>query len=385
MMKPASFLLSAIALAACGSPLGPTISGKVMSVSAGLVHTCAVTTDGVAYCWGANSSGELGIGAADLVLHAAPVAVSGGLRFASLSVGGDHACGVTSAGAAYCWGGNGYGGLGDGTTTTRPSPTAVAGGLTFVGVSAAGQYLEGDLNGGHSCGVTVARAAYCWGLAPGLASPAAVAGGLAFAAVSTFDDIGGSYHVCGITPVGAGYCWGADYFGQLGDGALNFATSPVPVRGFTFAVISAGGEHTCGVTTDGVAYCWGSNSFGQLGNGAPDFSSHSVPAAVTGGLFFVTVSTGGFHTCGITTGGTTYCWGSNSSGQLGIGVVDLTPHPTPALVAGGLVFAAISAGVSHTCGVTTGGTAYCWGSNTSGQLGNGSTVSSSRPTAVAGQ
>jgi len=157
--------------------------------------------------------GELGDGTT--VERTSPTPVAGGLTFAQLGrVGFYHTCGVTFDGAAYCWGDNTWGQLGDGTTTWEPSPVLVAGGLTFAAVSA-GSY--------HTCGVTSGGAAYCWGgnsageLGDGTftqrTSPVAVAGGLMFATVSAGDS-----HTCGVTTGGAAYCWGDNPSGQLGNG-----------------------------------------------------------------------------------------------------------------------------------------------------------------------
>ncbi len=250
-------------------PLPEAVAGGLTfaSIDAGLDHTCGVTTGGAAYCWGFNALGELGIGATDTFLHPTPLAVSGGLTFAALGVGGDHSCGVTPVGVAYCWGGNSAGGLGDSTTlNNRASPVAVVGGLTFASVRAAGTYLEGDLNSGNSCGLTSGGAAYCWGQ-DRTASPAPVTGGLTFTSISTFDDVAGGWHVCGVTPAGAAYCWGSNYTGALGDGTTMLRTVPTAViGGLRFSSISAGGGHTCGITTTGVGYCWGFGFSGALGN-----------------------------------------------------------------------------------------------------------------------
>src|SRR5439155_7778918 len=95
--------------------------------------TCGVTTSGAAYCWGLR--GQLGDGTSGTD-RLTPVAVSGGLTFAAVSARGFHTCGVTTSGAAYCWGTNGSGELGNGTRTGSLIPVAVSGGLTFAAVSA---------------------------------------------------------------------------------------------------------------------------------------------------------------------------------------------------------------------------------------------------------
>jgi alpha-tubulin suppressor-like RCC1 family protein len=188
-----------------------------------------------------------------------------------------------------------------------------------------------------------------------------------------------------VTTGGAAYCWGDNTYGQIGDGSQTSRPSPVAVAGgFTFASLSTFVNHTCGVTAGGRAYCWGYNINGQLGDGT--MTNRSAPVAVTGNLSFVAVSGGLYHTCGVTTGGAAYCWGANSFGQLGIGAVDQALHTAPVAVGGGLTFASVSAGYYHTCGVTTGGVAYCWGDNTSGQLGTAAAAfNSAVPVAVAGQ
>src|SRR2546426_787967 len=129
-------------------------------------------------------------------------------------------------------------------------------------------------------------------------------------------------HDCMVTSGGAAYCWGGNGSGQLGDGSTTDSKTPVPVAGgLEFTTVSASGlrvesDHTCGVTTNGTTYCWGANNFGQLG--APVGDHSTTPAQVTGGLTLSSVSAGGgFHTCGVTTTGAVYCWGNNFFGQLG--------------------------------------------------------------------
>ena len=196
------------------------------SVSAGHFHNCGVTTGAAAYCWGFGRAGRLGNGLT--VDQATPVAVSGGLTFASVSAGSNHTCGVTTGGSAYCWGwgGAGEGGkLGAGAIERQLTPVAVLGGLTFAAVSTGFR---------HTCGVTTSGAAYCWGgsdsgkLGDGSGenstTPVAVSGGLTFAAVIAYFG-----HTCGVTTSGAAYCWGGSDSGKLGDGSGKHQFTPAAV------------------------------------------------------------------------------------------------------------------------------------------------------------
>jgi alpha-tubulin suppressor-like RCC1 family protein len=304
------------------------------------------------------------------------------LFFGSVDAGYGHTCGV---GAGECWGLNAGGQLGDGTATNRSRAVAAApSGTLFTSVSAGTS---------HSCGIATDSAAYCWGfnvsgqLGDGTSTSRStaivVSGGLAFRAVSA-----GNAHTCGITTTGAAYCWGSDDFGQLGDGSgpPGTTTSPVAVLGaLGFRSVSAGDKHTCGVTTANVAYCWGFNAGGQLGDSTTSNSFAPVAVAAPPGVGFTSVSAGFGHTCAVSTAGPAYCWGINSFGQLGDGTT--TSSSTPVLVAapGGATFTAVSAAGfnGYTCGVVTGGAIYCWGSNGSGQLGDGTTADHWTPTLMA--
>ncbi len=390
-----SILMAVIGCGEAGSPTAPepgpafdTRPANAVSfdqVSAGFFHSCGVTPDHRAYCWGQNLFGQLGDGTTTNSLT--PVAVAGGLRFRQVSAGARHTCGVTLGNVAYCWGPNFTGQLGDGTTTNRLTPVAVAGGLRFHEVSASG-------NGDHTCGVATGNVAYCWGanfnaqLGDGTANnfrltPVSVAGGLRFRQVSA-----GGIHTCGVATNNRAYCWGTNLFGQFGNGAINngpqVVVTPTPVAvagGLRFHQVDAGTIHTCGVSTDNRAYCWGDNEFGLLGDGTT--TTRLTPVAVSGGLRFRQVSAGeNFHTCGVTTANLAYCWGANFFGMLGDGTT--TRRLTPVAVAGGLRFRQVTTGLHHSCGVVTGNWAYCWGANDEGQLGDGTTATRLRPVAVAG-
>jgi alpha-tubulin suppressor-like RCC1 family protein len=309
-----------------------------------------------------------------------PALVAGGVRFTQISSGSYHSCGLTKIGKAYCWGLNGEGAVGNGTPDNLITvPSAVAGGLTFTQIA---------VGGSHTCGLTISGEAYCWGwdvngqLGNGVPlvsanTPSPVAGGFTFTQISA-----GLVHTCGVTRGGEAYCWGTDSFGQLGNG-LPLANTNVPspvAGGLTLTQVNAGSSHTCGLTTGGQAYCWGSDAQGQLGHGA--LFGSNVPSLVLGGFTFTQVSVGFGHSCGVTKSGEAYCWGFDSFGQLGNGS-SLANRDVPSLVAGGLKFAQVSAGLYHTCGLTRGGgQAYCWGRDGNGELGNGATGATDTPSPV---
>jgi alpha-tubulin suppressor-like RCC1 family protein len=362
-------------------------------VSGGSVHTCALTTESRAYCWGANFSGELGTGSetgpetcegavGPFGCSTRPAPVAGSRLFRQISAGGSHTCAVATDRRAFCWGSNSQGRLGDGTQTDRPSPALVRGGLRFYGVAVGLQ---------HTCGVSYPdRRAYCWGsngqgqLGDGTrtarSAPVPVSGNRQFRMVSA-----GNFHTCGVTTSNEAYCWGFDQVGQLGnDAERTRRTKPALVAGgHQFRQVDAGASHTCGVTTGDRAYCWGLG--GQIGDGK--VIDRFTPRLVAGGLSFSRVSAGTRHTCAETTANRAYCWGSNRFGQLGDGGPPDMVQLRPLAVAGGLAFAQLSAGGSHTCGKTGGSVGYCWGDDFFGQLGVGNSgvgAESRTPTPVAG-
>ena len=292
------------------------------SVSVGDSLTCAVTTDAGAECWGANQIGQIGNGTISSNATPIPSRVFGTANFTSITVGGRHACGLSGAGIAYCWGDDSFGQLGDArfvnSTTPIPVVTSAQTPLLFASLSAG--YM-------HTCGLTAAGAAFCWGdnsrgqLGTGGAStalPAPVAGGLTFTVLSAGLDTSRSAasqlagalrssFTCGLSG-GAAYCWGA---------GIGAASTPTLVGGgLSFTQLSAGGAHACGLTQDGTAYCWGYDGDDQLGNG-PGPSSSVTPVAVGGGLRFTNIAAGRRHTCGTATDGLAYCWGSDVYGALG--------------------------------------------------------------------
>jgi alpha-tubulin suppressor-like RCC1 family protein len=183
-------------------------------------------------------------------------------------------------------------------------------------------------------------------------------------------------------------------FGELGNGSTSLAKSPVAVSGgLKFTAIAAGDYHTCGIAA-GTVYCWGDDSYGQLGDGISG-TSKTVPTAAQSSFSFLTIAAGGFHTCAIASDSKAYCWGDNSTGELGDSELTKSFSAVPVPVAGNLAFKSIAVGgygapapgvyaysstppIGHSCGVTTDGVTYCWGSNMQGELGTSPYANASR-------
>jgi alpha-tubulin suppressor-like RCC1 family protein len=197
--------------------------------------------------------------------------------------------------------------------------------------------------------------------------------------------VAGGAHTCGLGTDGALFCWGSNRHAQLGAEISGSATA-VPRRvvgSRPFTDVSVGWQHTCAVAEGGTAYCWGHDDSGQLGigkdrdeecvSGAVPFRCRTKPQEVAGDLTFASVAAGMWHSCGLTSGGVAYCWGLNRSGQLGTKVsgetcLGFTCSTTPVAVAGDLRFSVITAGFLHACALTGDGAAYCWGDNGFGAL-----------------
>jgi alpha-tubulin suppressor-like RCC1 family protein len=362
------------------------VSGGItdwVAVSSGGYHTCGLRRTGEVYCWGWNDSGQLGDGSG-VWFRTTPGRIGGGFNdWVALSAGGYHACAIRSTRVLYCWGDNYYGQLGDGTTTNRFTPTVVFGGFTdWITVSSGGY---------HTCALRSTKALYCWGgnflgqLGDGTTTqriiPVAVSGGFTdWVTVSA-----GGYHTCGLRGGGILSCWGKNLFGQLGDGTDINRLIPYPVSGgFTdWVIVSSGGEHTCALRVTGELFCWGGDDYGQLGDGSPG-GFRTTPILVSGGYYtWRIVSSGDTHTCAIRSNGALYCWGSNGAGQLGDGTNQ--DRSFPVLVPVGFTdWVSVSAGYAHTCAVRGTGQIYCWGSNSYGQLGDGTATNRLTPTLVSG-
>lgn len=361
---------------ACDSVFGPedpkllAVAPAPLAVGAGI---CAIATDRDLYCWGKWGAEAL-----------TRITVAGAGRFEAVS---DrlHTCAITSTGTAYCWGANDSGQLGKGDATPTADPVPVSGGHRFAVISAGRE---------HTCAITTERETYCWG-APAVARrgpdecpgpSGAYACAMTPVRVSTSSALlslapSASVHTCGLDGEARALCWGSNYDGQLGyEGESVWSNDPRRVSGnLKFVALGVGGSHTCGLTAEGQVYCWGNNGFGQLGT-LVDVTCPSgmwcsrEPVPVSGALEFTAIAVGGIHTCGLTTSGHAYCWGSNHVGQLGNPSVvkdsEFSPRTsTPVPVVGEIRFALLSAGAENTCGITESGELYCWGSNQYRRLG----------------
>jgi len=296
-----------------------------------------------------------------------------------MAANSDATCAITSAGALFCWGNNNYGQLGTGNTTSqlRPVPTLLTSGVSDV--------VMGNF---HSCALTDLGEVLCWGnngsgevgidTSVWPLEPTVVPG-----LPSVKQIAAGGDHTCAVTDADEVMCWGDNRFGQLGDGSTVSRFTPRLVPGLPSGVedISAGNRHTCAVTSAGGVFCWGENVHGQLGNGTNVSSSDPV-AIVDPGSEIRSLASAALHTCALSVSGEVFCWGSNSYGQLGDGTN--ISSSTPRLVVGLDQASRIDAGTWFTCAQTTSGEIECWGDNSFGQLGDGSSSSRLTPGPVPG-
>jgi len=356
-----------------GAPRLPIRSALALGGS----HACLLRPNGTVACWGGNESGQLGDGSRTRRLS--PAGNLAGGPFAVVASGVSHACGLTADGETRCWGSNDQGQAGGGAGDARATPTPVVGAPPFTALAA---------GLGHTCGLTRIGEAWCWGgngsgqLGDGSRTPRAdpvrVSREVAYVALAA-----GWQHTCGLDGAGRAFCWGNGASGQLGQGAATGAATPQAVQGGQrFRKLAAGNAHTCGLTTGGQILCWGSNEFGQLGTGPGGGASSTVPLRVAGDRTFGDLAVGGVHACGLDSDGTAFCWGRNLHGQVGDGTTQDRPAPTR--VEGSTRFTEVASLGSHTCGRTAGGEVLCWGYNLEGQLGDGSRQNRLLPVPVAG-
>ncbi len=387
------------------------VSSTPGSIAAGEQHTCAVKTDGTVWCWGLADSGQLGdgtLGDANAVrLHPVQVIQGAGMLTGvkAVAAGWFTTCALKTDGTVWCWGQNDLGQLGintggDDTDANSLEPVQVLqGGGFLTGVKA----IAGG--GRHFCALKTDGTVWCWGydgfaqLGDGTIgtgryqtrlTPVQVILGsgkmTGVIAIAT-----GGEHTCALRSGGTVWCWGDDFTGALGDGtrgnANHIRLQPVQVvQGsgkLAYATaIAAGAGHTCARKSNGTVWCWGWDAHGELGDGTRGSNYLRLkPVQVVQGSGKMTgvasIATRDISTCAVKTAGGVWCWGSDSYGQLGDGTRGNTQHlrlkPVQVVYGTGTLtsIGVITLGTRHTCAVKTTGTMWCWGWDVSGQLGDG--------------
>lgn len=348
------------------------------AIAAGGDHTCALLSDGRVKCWGFNGFGQLGDGTT--TSRSTPVNVLGLVSgVTAITVGESHTCALVSGGGVKCWGANGYGQLGDGTTTQRNTPVDVAGLASGVTAITAGE--------SHTCALVSGGGVKCWGTGPlgdGTTTNSSIPVDVAGLSNGVTAIAAGGSHTCVLLSGGGVKCWGENQFGQLGDGTTTYSGTPADVISLASGVIAiaAGQLHTCALLSSGGVKCWGWNYLGQLGDSTTTDRNIAVDVSgIASGMMAITA--GEWYTCALTSGGGVKCWGSNFSGQLGDGTIinRSTPVNVVRLASSAI---AIAAGSGHTCALLSGGGVKCWGWNYYGQLGDGTLRQRSIPVDVTG-
>lgn len=344
----------------------PVPTQGIRAIAAGNAHTCALTVHGGVKCWGDNSNGELGPGAIGLDSSRTPIDVEGATSDATaVAAGSTFTCAVVGGGV-LCWG--------------TMSSTSLEGQGSSVWVVDRGSGIVGVAAGeAHACMLRSSGDVQCWGknlsgeLGDGTTSNSATPVPLSdtvqgYAVVSA-----GGASTCGARRDGTIMCWG-----DLERGGSHLTSVPWPIAVAPSSSVAAGAYHACARTRSATVACWGGNSSAQLGvasaDGVVDVPDVAGIASIAGG---------GLHTCALAAGGDITCWGRNTSGQIGDGATAPTAPPSRVRGARGRVVA-IAAGFEHSCAIALDGTAQCWGANAHGQLGDGTTTSSSAPVDVQG-
>lgn len=312
----------------------------------------------------------------------APAPAPGGDKVVALTAGAVHTCATLGDKTVRCWGNNQYGELGNGTTVNAAKPTDVRG-FASTPVTTLTRAV-------HNCSIVDSRAVECWGMNKygQLGDGTAVNSPKVIPVKGVGDRVRllgvGGDHTCVTLEDDSTWCWGQNKYGELGDGRIYLGSrQPVQVKGLPSrpVTLAAALWHTCAVLENGSTWCWGHNEEGELGVGRKLVAS-ATPLEVRGlPSTPVKIAAGLFHTCAVVKDGSTWCWGQNKYGQLGNGSNDaswtpkqvsgLDRNPTH-LVAGGF----------HTCATSVDGVTSCWGQNNFGQLGNGTTGDVTKPVKV---
>ena len=354
-------------------------------------HTCGISTSKKLYCWGVNTYGQLGDNS--LTSRSAPVAIEQSslpsLEVKQVAVGGAHTCVIGSDDLPYCWGRNDVGQLGNGMldgSNRMPGYVALNGAL-------AGKTVKQIVAGSRStCVIASDDKLYCWGHnTSGSTTPVLMGGALTgkkilSVSLSEEDNListdPSQSVTCAIDTDRVAYCWGYNYYGNLGNGTTTSTSVPATMAmtgalaGKVLVSISASVLNTCAIANDFRAYCWG--AAGTLGDGTNTASSVPVAVSTSGvlaGKSLKTIDTSYGHACALATDRNAYCWGRNTSGQLGNNSTTNALSPVMAILPGGVAtegFTNIATGYEYSCGVAKDKSAFCWGESMNGRLGTGS-------------
>ncbi|MCL2174355.1 IPT/TIG domain-containing protein, partial [Candidatus Saccharibacteria bacterium] len=413
------------------------LNGKTLTqITTGDALSCALDSTGKAYCWGQNTNGQIGDNSSGsnrlvpVAVYTAGVLNGKTLSMIAFGTHHSHTCALDTEGMAYCWGLNSSYQLGDNTVTQRTAPVSVVTTnlpaapvtVTLDGVACtsvtvisnteltcntpahpAGKVdVSVTINGGT---VTMAKA-YEYGPSftvtgispssgPAAGSTSVTITGTGFEQNLVWKQVSvGGQHTCAIASNDQAYCWGQNNSGQLGDTTHTSSFTPVAVdtsgalSGLTIKEISVGDNFSCAIASDGWVYCWGYNNDGRLGDNS--IAERTTPTAiysagVLGGLTIKHIDAGYSHTCVVASNDQAYCWGSNSQGELGDNTYANKAFPVAVVATGalsGLGVKEVSAGYWYTCAIASNDRAYCWGQNSGGKLGNNSTAISNVPVAV---
>jgi alpha-tubulin suppressor-like RCC1 family protein len=299
-------------------------------------------------------------------------------RWQQIAAGGAFTCAIAYDRSLWCWGANASGQLGNGSYVSSTVPVRVGPDTDWVRVAA---------GGGHACAVKTDESLWCWGSnSNGQIGDGTYGTHLEPWRVGTSNDWEspalGASHSCAIRLDDTLWCWGQNDDGRLGDGTTMTRLEPVPVTSIGGVVEAACGAcHTCAVTSEGGLFCWGRNFEWQLGEGPAGGSLVPQSVEPVSGTW-VSVTAGHVHTCAVSIEGSLYCWGSNSEGQLGDGTSVEKNHPT--LIGASGTWRLAAAGDYHTCAAKTSGQLWCWGSNDDGQVGDGTTENRASPAGPVG-
>lgn len=339
-----------------------------VSLSAGQSHTC-VARGGIVFCWGDNRDGQLGLG--DTQPRLFPAAIPSVSRIVQVTAGENHTCALDDAGEVFCFGSDAQGQLGRPQSSNPLVPMAVA---------LPGPALGIDASYDHSCATLRSGELYCWGsnvetqLGQGDApdenhvEPIRVPDLAGIVAVGC-----GQGHTVAMRSDGRLFTWGRNTSGQpgLGEGLPVRVRVPSEVPSLAeFQSLDVGQDSACAISSGGQLFCWGAGVDQHLGTQSD--ATVWTPTGVAVGQVWTSVSTDSFHSCGVNSEARLFCWGRGIEGQLGFGAFE-TPRAIPAQV-GTAQWQTVSVGRFHTCAVGVDEKVWCSGSNGNGELGIGDTV-----------